>query len=104
MWAKKDFLGGEKLSLERQKVARFPMEEKAIARKRTASTIAQHPTRRRPGALFPLTRSSNQSVYVSPAQAANQPEAGSQKATKPYRQPGQMGQAKPQQAYNRPNA
>ena len=107
MWAKKDFLEAEKLSLERQQVTRFPVEEMAIARKRTATTIAQHPHQKRTRSSLPpnpVFKPSNQRAYVPPAQVAHQPKAGSQKAPRPYRQPGQAGQAKPQQAYNRPNA
>ena len=40
LWSKKDFMEAEKLSLERQQVSRFPVEERAISLKRTVTSAA----------------------------------------------------------------
>ena len=106
MWSKKDFMEAEKLSLERQQVARFPIEERAIALKRTATSIAMHPHHKKTRSALPpnpVYKPSNQRVYVPPAQA-QQPKPGNQKQAKPYKPPAQLGQAKAQHAFNKQKA
>ena len=107
LWSKKDFMEAEKLSLERQQVSRFPIEERAISLKRAATNAAGQPIQKRARPALPpnpVHKPTNQRVYVPQGQAVQQPKPGTQKQGKSFKAPVQTNQAKAQHANNKQKA
>ena len=107
MWSKKDFLEAEKLSLERQQVSRFPVEERAISLKRAVTSAAGQPFQKKARPALPpnpVHKPVNKRVYVPQGQKVQQPKPGAHGQGKSFKAPIRPNQAKAHQANIRQSA